>query len=157
MTPQKKHRLIFLFYSFLSISIAVVLLLFALKDNFMYFYAPADFLSLNSFYNKKIRLGGIVKKNSLRQDAHTLNTFFIVCDEQNEIKVHYKGLLPDLFREGQGVVAEGKLTSANIFEAQQVLAKHDENYMPPEVAKSLNKSHKEWASRSLDASNLKGR
>ena len=157
MTPQKKHRLTFLLYSFLSLSLAVVFLLFALKDNLMYFYTPSEVVPLHSFYDKKIRLGGMVKKDSIRQDTGIQDTFFTVCDEKSEIKIYYKGVLPDLFREGQGVVTEGKLTSANIFEAQKVLAKHDENYMPPEVAKSLNKPHKELASQSLERPNPNSR
>lgn len=154
MTPQKKHRLVFLMYSSLSLSLGVVILLFVLKDNLMYFYVPSDLAPLTSFYGQRIRLGGMVKEGSIKQDLSTLKTCFIICDGHSEIKVDYTGVLPDLFREGQGVVAEGKLGSANVFFAHQVLAKHDENYMPPEVAKSLNKSHRKLAVQSLASSPL---
>ena len=91
----------------------------------------------------------MVKEGSVTHDLSTLKTCFIICDERNEIKVNYTGILPDLFREGRGVVAEGKIGAGNVFFAHQVLAKHDENYMPPEVAKSFNKSQKELAAQSL--------
>jgi cytochrome c-type biogenesis protein CcmE len=139
MTPQKKQRVFFLFYAFISLSIGGTLLLFVLKDNLMYFYVPSELIPLSSFYHKKIRLGGTVKKGSISHKAYALDTSFIICDQHKEIKAHYKGILPDLFREGQGVIAEGILTPAHIFEVRQILIKHDENYMPAHVAQSLNK------------------
>ena len=156
MTPRKKQRALFLVFSCVSFSLGMTCLLFALKDNLMYFYTPSDLTERASFYHRKIRLGGLVKKGSVRHSQQGLKTFFTVCDEISHLNVGYEGLLPDLFREGQGVIVEGVLKPEGMFYAQKVLAKHDETYMPPEVAKSLHTSHKAQVSKSLEDIRRKG-
>ena len=112
----------------------------SLEDNVVYFFSPTEIYNkANITLNKKIRIGGLVKKDSIRRDQISL--IFIVTDLKNEIIVSYNGLVPNLFSEGKGVVAEGKLKDKKYFVADKILAKHDENYMPPEVSKALEKSN----------------
>ena len=134
MGPHQKRRFKFLSAGLLSISLGVTLLLVSLKDNLMYFHKPSELRPLKAFYHKKIRLGGLVKTGSLHHDAHTLKTSFVVFDDvqAQDIPVSYSGVLPDLFREGQGIVAEGALNEQGIFSAHRLLAKHDETYRPPQ-------------------------
>ena len=146
MTPQQKQRLKFLAVSGLSVSLGLGLLLFSLQENMMYFYTPSDIKKSNQTTNiinaqKKIRLGGLVKKGSFHQEVNSLNMVFEICDDHQSIKVSYQGVLPDLFREGQGVVVEGFLREGG-FHATMVLAKHDENYRPPKVSKGFSKELK---------------
>ena len=103
----------------------------------MYFYSPTEIINGDAPKTRSFRIGGLVVTNSVIRNTNDLKVSFILTDTMNEIKVIYEGILPDLFREGQGIVANGKLQSDNIFVADQVLAKHDENYMPPEVAEAL--------------------
>ena len=142
MTPRQKQRLKFLFFSGVSISIGIGLLLFCLQENMMYFYTPSDIksdgLKIRDLHNKKkIRLGGLVKEGTVRQEADSLNIVFELWDQHQSIVVVYQGILPDLFREGQGVVVEGFLKNDQ-FQATLVLAKHDENYRPPDMVKGLS-------------------
>ena len=118
---------------FLSISIiSIFLILYALNKNILYFNSPSDIKSkIDINFNKKLRVGGMVKKNSLKINKEEIN--FIITDFKNEIRVSYKGTVPNLFAEGKGVVAEGKLQDKKFFVADRILAKHDENYMPPEL------------------------
>ena len=112
----------------------------SLEDNVVYFFSPTEIYNkANITLNKKIRIGGLVKKDSIQRDQVSL--IFIVTDLKNEIIVSYNGLVPNLFSEGKGVVAEGKLKDKKYFVADKILAKHDENYMPPEVSKALEKSN----------------
>ena len=135
-----KSRIFFLF--FLSI-LAVAIIFFTLKsleENVVYFLTPTEIYNKTDIsFKKKIRVGGLVKINSVNKDETTIN--FIITDLNNEIIVSYNGLLPNLFSEGKGVVAEGKLKDKKYFIADKILAKHDENYMPPEVKKALEKSN----------------
>ncbi len=134
MTPKRKRfYIIFLIFSVFSFLIGTVLIV--LQDNILFFYTPSELTEKNINISKKIRLGGLVQENSIKRNDTKVN--FIITDFKKKIKVSYIGILPDLFREGQGVIVKGYLKN-NIFEATEVLAKHDENYMPPEIKKKLN-------------------
>ena len=133
----KKVKLRILFISLLLISVAlsIYLILKSLEENVVYFLSPTEIKSLVEIENKKIRVGGMVKDNSIVIDSENVN--FIITDFKNEINVSYSGSVPNLFEEGKGVVAEGFLKDQSFLIAEKILAKHDENYMPPEVAESL--------------------
>ena len=133
----KKVKLRVLFISLLLISIAlsIFLILKSLEENVVYFFSPTEIRNLTEFEEKKIRVGGMVKNNSIIIQSE--NTNFIITDFKNEINVIYSGSVPNLFQEGKGVVAEGFLKDKSFLIAEKILAKHDENYMPPEVAESL--------------------
>ena len=131
-----KLRFIFLSSIFLILILSVFLILKSLEENVVYFISPSEIKSLNEIdNNKKIRVGGMVKKNSIQMNQNTIN--FVITDFKNEINVIYSGVVPNLFEEGKGVVAEGFLKDRNFFLASKILAKHDENYMPPEVKAAL--------------------
>ena len=130
-----KLRFLFIILVLLTLIISVFLVLKSLEENVVYFKSPSDVKLLSEIKNKKIRIGGMVKKNSIEMTSDEVN--FIVTDFKNEINVIYSGVLPNLFSEGKGVVAEGYLKDRNFFEASKILAKHDENYMPPEVKEAL--------------------
>ena len=133
----RKVKLRFLFVSaiFLILILTVFLVLKSLEENVVYFQSPSEIKSLTELTNNKIRVGGMVKKNSISMNSNELN--FIITDFNNEINVTYSGAVPNLFEEGKGVVAEGFLKDRNFFSASKILAKHDENYMPPEVKEAL--------------------
>ena len=133
----KKVKLRFLFLVLLltSVILAVFLILQSLKDNVVYFQSPSEINSLIELEKKKIRIGGMVKKESVIINSNEVN--FIITDFKNEINVTYSGAVPNLFAEGKGVVAEGFLKDKNYFSATKILAKHDENYMPPEVKEAI--------------------
>ena len=130
-----KLRLFFLLLVF-SISVLIIfLILKSLEENVVYFKSPTEIKSLSEIGKKQIRVGGVVKKGSIKLSSENVN--FIITDFKNEIQVSFKGLVPNLFVEEKGVVAEGFLKDRNILEASKILAKHDENYMPPEVKEAL--------------------
>ena len=133
----KKVKLRILFISLLLISIilSIFLILKSLEENVVYFFSPTEIKSLTEIKNKKIRIGGMVKDNSVVIESE--NITFVITDFKNEINVSYEGSVPNLFEEGKGVVAEGFLKDNNFLIAEKVLAKHDENYMPPEVKEAL--------------------
>ena len=133
----RKVKLRFLFVTtvLLILILTVFLILKSLEENVVYFQSPSEIKSLNELTNNKIRVGGMVKKNSISMNSNELN--FIITDFKNEINVTYSGAVPNLFEEGKGVVAEGVLKDKNFFSATKILAKHDENYMPPEVKAAL--------------------
>jgi cytochrome c-type biogenesis protein CcmE len=137
---RKRRRLYAVLAGMVMLGVAAALVLTALRDNLVFFYSPSDLAEKELAANQRIRIGGLVEANSVvkTDDGHT--TQFTVTDMKTTVPVRYTGVLPDLFREGQGVVAEGRLLPNGVFEASEVLAKHDENYMPPEVAESLKKS-----------------
>ena len=135
MTPKKK-RFYLLFSAFTFFCFIVGTILIVLQDNILFFYTPSEILQKNLKLNEKVRLGGLVEENSFTRNNTKIN--FIITDLKKNIEVTYEGILPDLFREGQGVIVKGYLQN-NIFEATEVLAKHDENYMPPEIKKKLKK------------------
>lgn len=128
----KTQRLWILGVSLACLTLATGLILYSLQENITFFFTPSELDSKKLSSQKRIRLGGIVEKNSLRQEG--LNISFNITDFKATLKVHFQGIPPDLFKEGQGVVAEGYLVHPNLFEAKTLLAKHDENYMPPELA-----------------------
>ncbi|PHZ84516.1 cytochrome c maturation protein CcmE [Paremcibacter congregatus] len=138
---RKKRRLYLLLTSLAVLGLAVVLVLNALEDNIRLFYDPTEVMERHIAPGKTFRLGGLVEDGSYAQEEKDglLINLFTVTDGNESIKVRYEGLLPDLFREGQGVVAEGKLNAEGIFISTEVLAKHDEKYMPKEVTDSLKK------------------
>ena len=133
----RKVKLRFLFVALILITLilTVFLVLKSLEENVIYFQSPSEIKALSELDKKKIRIGGMVKKNSILVEASEVK--FIITDFKNEINVSYTGLIPNLFSEGKGVVAEGYLKDKNFFEALKILAKHDENYMPPEVKAAL--------------------
>ena len=130
-----KLRFFFIILILLSLVLSIFLVLKSLEENVIYFKSPSDVKLLGKFENKKIRIGGMVKKNSIEMSSNVVN--FIITDFKNEISVSFSGVVPNLFSEGKGVVAEGYLKDRNFFEASKILAKHDENYMPPEVKQAL--------------------
>ena len=130
-----KLRFFFILLIVLTLILSVFLILKSLEENVVYFQSPTEIKILAETKKKKIRVGGMVKENSINIEAKDIN--FIITDFKNEINVTYSGLIPNLFQEGKGVVAEGYLEDDNFFSATKILAKHDENYMPPEVKQAL--------------------
>ena len=130
-----KLRAFFILLIFLSVVLTIFLVFKALEENVVYFKSPTDVKNLPELENKKIRVGGMVKKNSITTNDSQIN--FTITDYKNEIKVRFRGSVPNLFEEGKGVVAEGFLKDRSYFKAIKILAKHDENYMPPEVNEAL--------------------
>ena len=130
-----KLRFVFLALILASVILTVFLVLQSLKENVVYFKSPSEIKSLIELNKKKIRVGGMVKKKSVFLNSNEVN--FIITDFKNEINVVYSGAVPNLFAEGKGVVAEGFLKDKNYFTATKILAKHDENYMPPEVKEAI--------------------
>ena len=140
LTKKVKSRIIFLVLALLLASIIIFSVLKSLEENVVYFLSPTEIYNKeNVSFGQKIRVGGLVKKNSISKNGKTTN--FIITDLKNEIIVSYIGLVPNLFSEGKGVVAEGKLKDRKYFIADKILAKHDENYMPPEVSEALEKAN----------------
>ncbi len=139
LSKKVRPRIVILTF-LLMLAIAVVYgVLKSLEENVVYFFSPTELYNKEDIpFNKKIRVGGLVKEGSITNDQTSVN--FVVTDLNNEIIVSYKGSLPNLFSEGKGVVAEGKLKDKKYFIADKILAKHDENYMPPEVSKILKKT-----------------
>ena len=130
-----KLRFLFIFIILITLILTVFLILKSLEENVVYFQSPSEIKVLSELDNKKIRVGGMVKKSSILITADEVK--FIITDFKNEINVSYSGAIPNLFEEGKGVVAEGFLKDRNFFSATKILAKHDENYMPPEVKEAL--------------------
>ena len=135
MTPKKK-RFYLLLSAFTFFCFIVGTTLIVLQDNILFFYTPSEILQKDLKKDEKVRLGGLVEENSITRNDTKIN--FTITDLKQTMEVTYEGILPDLFREGQGVIVKGYLQN-NIFEATEVLAKHDENYMPPEIKKKLKK------------------
>ena len=130
-----KLRIFFLFLVLASIILSVYLILKSLEENVVYFLSPTEIKNLTEINKKKIRIGGMVKEESININSEEIN--FIITDFKNEINVIYFGSVPNLFSEGKGVVAEGYIKDRNYFKAVKILAKHDENYMPPEVKEAI--------------------
>mgnify|MGYP005688304485 FL=1 len=133
-----KLRFFFIFLIIVTLSLTIFLVLKSLEENVIYFQSPSEINSLTELTDNKIRVGGMVKKNSISMNSNEVN--FIITDFKNEINVTYSGAVPNLFEEGKGVVAEGVLKDRNFFSATKILAKHDENYMPPEVKAALEEN-----------------
>jgi len=139
VTPKKRRRLAFAIALVVAGAGAAALVVFALKDNVLYFYSPSDVQTKHISSGVAFRIGGLVEENSVHH-ANGAAVDFIVTDGRARVPVEFSGVLPALFREGQGVVAMGRLNDAQVFEANEVLAKHDERYMPPEVVDALKRS-----------------
>ncbi|HEV8031430.1 MAG TPA: cytochrome c maturation protein CcmE [Stellaceae bacterium] len=137
---RKRRRLIVVLVGLAMLGGATALVLAAFNDNLVFFYSPSDLAEKAVGPERRIRIGGLVEDQSVVHEANGREVSFQVTDGKKDLKVVFDGLLPDLFREGQGVVAEGKLRSDGVFVASSVLAKHDEKYMPPEVADALKRS-----------------
>ena len=141
MTPLQKKRLTWTLVIVLLVSIITALILFALSKNINLFYSPTEIAAGLTPKQHLIRVGGMVVQGSVQRAPDSLAVSFVLTDYIDTLTVHYTGILPDLFREGQGIVAQGILDD-DIFQASEVLAKHDENYMPPEVAQALKEGRK---------------
>lgn len=139
MHPQRKKRLILILLVLLGVGVAVALALGALRQNINLFYTPTEIASGVAPQDARIRAGGMVVAGSLKRSADSLDVIFDVTDGAEQVTITYSGILPDLFREGQGIVALGRLNEDRVLVADEVLAKHDEEYMPPEVAQALDK------------------
>ena len=134
-----KLRITFLFFSTITLILIAFLTLKALEENVIYFKSPTEIKNLSEITKKKVRVGGMVKKNSIEINAEKVS--FIITDFKNDINVTYSGIIPNLFGEEKGVVAEGFIQDKEYFVAKKILAKHDENYMPPEVKEAIKESN----------------
>ena len=139
MKPHRRQRLLLIGLMVLGVGIAVTLATRAFNENLMYFFSTSDVVAGKAPEDTLFRIGGMVVEGSVQRPRDDLMVRFELTDYENIVVVEYTGILPDLFREGQGIVAKGKLTNQGVFVAEEVLAKHDENYMPPEVADTLKK------------------
>jgi len=140
VTPTRKRRLIAVLLILAGVGIASTIAFYSLQENMLYFQSPSDLAQQPIPPGRQFRLGGLVKPGTVERQENGLATQFVVTDGPQEVLVEYVGILPDLFREGQGVIARGSLDDTGLFAASEVLAKHDENYMPPEVADALKES-----------------
>jgi cytochrome c-type biogenesis protein CcmE len=135
---RKRRRLYFIGLGLLGLFAGTALMLTAFQDNLVFFFSPTEVAQKKPAPSQRLRIGGLVEPGSVEKSGADVT--FTVTDTENVLKVRYTGILPDLFREGQGIVAEGHVAEDGVFLAREVLAKHDENYMPPEVAEALKKS-----------------
>ena len=142
MNPARRRKLIVIVLLVLGVGSAAALALRAFQQNLLYFYSPTQVAAGEAPVNRLFRIGGLVEAGSVQRDAESLAVTFTLTDTLKSVRVHYSGVLPDLFREGQGIVANGRIAGDGTFAASEVLAKHDENYMPPEVAKALEAAGK---------------
>ncbi len=141
MTPKRKQRLTIIAVIVVGVGAATMLALNAFNENLMFFFAPSEVAAGEAPREHAFRLGGLVVPGSVRRESGSIDVQFDLTDNQDTVTVVYSGILPDLFREGQGIVSRGKLRADGVFVADEVLAKHDENYMPPEVADALKEAH----------------
>ncbi len=138
---KTRHKRIgFIVAGLAGLAIAAALVLNAFQDNLVFFFSPSQVAAKEAPVGRNFRIGGLVENGSMKRDSDGLTVHFVVTDTASSIPVVYKGILPDLFKEGRGCVAEGKVGTDGVFHADSVLAKHDENYMPPEAAQSLEKA-----------------
>ena len=141
MNLKRRHkRIIFICASLAALGFAAYLVLGAFRNNLVFFFSPTQVAAKEAPVNKTFRIGGLVENGTLKKDPDGLTIRFTVTDTANSIPVVYKGILPDLFKEGRGCVAQGRISSDGVFHADQIMAKHDENYMPPEAAQALDKA-----------------
>ena len=159
MNPRRKKRLAVILSILLGISVTVGLMLYALSQNMDLFYTPTELVDgkpngTKPEIGQRLRIGGMVVAGSVKRDPESLRVSFSLRDVGTEVTVVYNGILPDLFREGQGIVAQGILKNATTVEAFEVLAKHDEEYMPPEIAEAMQKNHQplEYSEKQLKGS-----
>jgi cytochrome c-type biogenesis protein CcmE len=137
MTPKRKKRAVIVASILVGMGLATALILTAFEKNLMYFYSPSEVAAGEAPTERKFRVGGLVVDGSVKRVPDSLAVEFDITDTAHEMTVTYTGILPDLFREGQGIVAHGRSRPDGVFDASEILAKHDENYMPPEVASAL--------------------
>ena len=138
---RKRRRLMVVLLAGRMLGSAAALILAAFEDNIVFFHSPSDIATKPEIgKDRRIRIGGLVKAGTVRKEADGVTVAFVVTDTAHDLAIAYRGILPDLFREGQGVVVEGRLQPDGVFRAEEVLAKHDETYMPPEVAEAIKKS-----------------
>ena len=138
---KRRHkRIAFIVVGIVGLSIAAYLVASAFRNNLVFFFSPTQVAAKEAPINRTFRIGGLVQEGTLQRESDGLTVRFIVTDTAQSIPVVYKGILPDLFKEGRGCVAQGKLSSDGVFTAEQVLAKHDENYMPPEAGQAIDKA-----------------
>jgi cytochrome c-type biogenesis protein CcmE len=151
MITPRKRRTFFILGGLVVIGVATFFVLRAFNDNLVFFFTPSQIASKEAPINKNFRVGGMVADSSVRREPGGLKVSFVVTDMTHSVPVEYNGILPDLFKEGKGVVAQGKLNDQGVFMASQVLAKHDENYMPPEAQSALDaaKAKQETISKSI--------
>ncbi|MEX0584341.1 MAG: cytochrome c maturation protein CcmE [Natronospirillum sp.] len=142
MNPARRQRLILILIAVALFSVSVILLLFANRNQVNLFYSPTDIVLGEAPLDRDIRAGGLVMYDSVVRDPDSLAVSFLVTDNEETITMTYTGILPDLFKEGQGMMATGRMDERGVFVAREVLARHDENYMPPEVARALEASHR---------------
>lgn len=142
MKPRHK-RLTFILIGLATLGVAAALILNALRSNLTFFFSPSELASGTVPEGRAFRLGGLVEEGSVKREGDGLTVHFVVTDRHKNVNVTYKGILPDLFKEGQGIVALGKVRNDGVFVADEVLAKHDENYMPSEVMKALEQAEKD--------------
>ena len=142
MKPARKKRLFFIIFLITGVTVAAGFAFYAFNQNLMFYFSPSEVKQGKAPMNKLFRMGGMVVDGTFKKEPKSLKVHFDITDYEKTVTVEYTGLLPDLFREGQGIISRGKLNSEGVFVAEEVLAKHDENYMPPEVAESLKKAKK---------------
>ncbi len=140
LNPVRRKRLTLALIIVVGVGVAVGLTLYALKQNINLFYSPSQIVAGEAPLQRSIRVGGLVVPGSVQREPNSLGVVFTLTDTAQQIQVRYTGILPDLFREGQGIIAHGRLVAGGVVQADEVLAKHDENYMPPEVADSLKQA-----------------
>jgi cytochrome c-type biogenesis protein CcmE len=145
MTPKRRNRVILIVLMLAGVGVAVGFALKAFNENLMFFYTPSAVTAGEAPVDRLIRVGGLVTTGSVRRKEDGLTVVFDITDNADTISVQYTGILPDLFREGQGIIARGRLGDHRLLIAEEVLAKHDENYMPPEVADALKATHEAGA------------
>ena len=151
MNPTRKRRLTIVLLVAAAAVVAVGLIVFALQQNMNYLFTPSQVQTGQANAYKTFRLGGMVKSGSIQRSSDSLKVTFTVVDASGTMPVEYTGILPDLFREGQGIVVHGALTGGGQFTADEVLAKHDEKYMPPEVAAAIKKAKEQQAAAAVSA------
>ncbi len=139
MHPLRKRRLILIIIMIVGIATATGFALVAFNQNLMFFFTPSDVQAGKAPENRLFRMGGMVVEGSVKKSDTSTDVWFVITDNEKSVTVKYSGILPDLFREGQGIITKGKLNAEGEFIAEEVLAKHDENYMPPEVAATMKK------------------
>jgi len=147
MHPLRKRRLILIITMVTGIAIAVAFALVAFNQNLMFFFTPSDVQAGKAPQERLFRMGGMVVNGSVKRSTSNVDVAFDLTDNEKSVTVKYSGILPDLFREGQGIIAKGKLNAKGEFVAEEVLAKHDENYMPPEVAATMKKKKPEFINK----------
>ena len=138
---KKRHkRIVFIVTSLAALGLATWLVLGAFRNNLVFFFSPTQVMAKEAPVGRTFRIGGLVESGSLKRDTDGLTIRFVMTDTANTLPVVYKGILPDLFKEGRGCVAQGKVGTDGVFYADQIMAKHDENYMPPEAARALDQA-----------------